>query len=333
MEELESLYKDANTTRGFKYHYLFVKAKADKPTLVFLHGFPDTSHGWHHQVDYFRTKGYGLVVPDMLGYGGTDKPADPAAFLHTAIAQDIVDLLDSEEVQKVYAVGHDWGCSTVSMLSINHSDRFLGFAFIAVPYSPPTKFSTLEAALSQQERGYGRPVIGYWTFFAKESAASEIEGHMDSLLDVLYPSDPDTWKVLMNIPGKLEPFVLEGKRLTSANYLPEQRREQLKNLLAQGGMRGPLNWYKSTVQGIQNRVVDGLKPAGLIIRRPAFFALAKYDYVAIEAYAEVAMEQYIPRELLTQKSYNTAHWVHLQDPERFNADLELWIETTARAPV
>jgi len=43
---------------------------------------------------------------------------------------------------------------------------------------------------------------------------------MDSLLDVLYPKDPSIWKTLMNIPGKLEPFVVEGKSLPSADYLP-----------------------------------------------------------------------------------------------------------------
>ncbi|KAG1715619.1 hypothetical protein ID866_1543 [Astraeus odoratus] len=323
---MEELYKDVNTTRGFKYHYLFIKAKVDKPTLVFLHGFPDTLHGWHHQVDYFRTKGYGLVVPDMLGYGGTDKPVDPAAFLYTAIAQDIVDILDAEEVQNV-------GSVAVSMLSINHSDRFLGFVFMAVPYSPPRKYSTLEMVLKEQERVYGHPVTGYWTFFTNENAAVEIEGHMDSFLDVLYPLDPDIWKVLINIPGKLEPFVVEGKRLANADYLPEPRREQLKKLLAQGGMESPLNWYKSMVQGIQNHTIDGLKPEDLIIKRPTFFALAKYDYVAIESYAKTAMQQYTPAELLTQKSYGTGHWVHLEDPERFNTDLEFWIETTTRASV
>ena len=102
------LYKITTTTRGFTYNYLCVKPRHDKPTLLFMHGFPDTSHGWYHQIDHFRSKGYGLIVPDMLGYGGTEKPADPAAFLHTAIAQDIIDILDEEGVSKAYAIAHDW---------------------------------------------------------------------------------------------------------------------------------------------------------------------------------------------------------------------------------
>lgn len=73
-----------------------------------MHGFPDTSHGWYHQIDYFRSKGYGLIVPDMLGYGGTEKPTDPAAFLLTAIAQDVINILDAEGNLKAYAIAHDW---------------------------------------------------------------------------------------------------------------------------------------------------------------------------------------------------------------------------------
>ncbi|KAI6040233.1 Alpha/Beta hydrolase protein [Pisolithus marmoratus] len=327
---MQDLYKKLKTARGYTYNYLSVKGQAKRPTLLFMHGFPDTSHGWYHQINHFRTKGYGLVVPDMLGYGGTDKPTDPAAFAHTAIAQDIVDILNAEAVYSVYAISHDWGSSIASILSIRHSERFLGFAFIAVPYSVPSKFPPLELALKEQEKVYGQPVIGYWTFLTKENAAIEIEKNMESLLDVLYPADPEIWKTLMNIPGNLESFVVEGRRLANADYLPEIHREQLKNLLGQGGMTSPLNWYKCMVQGVNDDTIDGLEPEDLSIRRPTLMALARFDYVAIESYVETMMHQHTPPELLTERGYDTGHWIHLEDPLRFNSDLEQWIEMVAK---
>ena len=102
------MYKIITTARGFTYNYLSVTPRDNQPTLLFMHGFPDTSHGWYHQIDYFRSKGYGLIVPDMLGYGGTEKPTDPAAFLLTAIAQDVINILDAEGNLKAYAIAHDW---------------------------------------------------------------------------------------------------------------------------------------------------------------------------------------------------------------------------------
>ncbi|KAL4073826.1 Alpha/Beta hydrolase protein [Scleroderma citrinum] len=321
------MYKNIRTTRGYTYHYLSVKPQADKPTLLFMHGFPDTSHGWNRQIDYFRSRGYGLIVPDMLGFGGTDKPTDPAAFLCTAVAQDMIDILDAEEVPKVYAVGHDWGSTISTILSIKHSDRFIGFAYITVPYSPPEKLPPLDEILRSQMDMFGHPIVGYWTFFTKEDAASKMEEHLDSLLDVVYAADPEIWKTLINIPGELEPFVVEGRRLPSANYFPTGSREQLKDSLAQGGLTSPLNWYKSVVQGVNDAIIDGLKPEDLMIKKPTFFALAKLDYVAIEPYARGCMEKHTPAHLLTMIPYNTGHWVHMEEPSKFNADLEKWMET------
>lgn len=103
-----ALYKNFTVSRGFKYTYYASPAKAGKPTLLFCHGFPSTARDWRCFVPFFQTRGYGLIVPDMLGYGGTDKPTDPAAYLSRAMSRDLVDLLDAEGVDTAIAIGHDW---------------------------------------------------------------------------------------------------------------------------------------------------------------------------------------------------------------------------------
>jgi pimeloyl-ACP methyl ester carboxylesterase len=108
MESLLSSFKQFKVTRGFNYHYYFSPATSGKPTLLLIHGFPSLAIDWHNQITFFKAKGYGLVVPDMLGYGGTDKPEEYTEYLHTLLAQDLVDILDHEEVTDAIAVGHDW---------------------------------------------------------------------------------------------------------------------------------------------------------------------------------------------------------------------------------
>jgi soluble epoxide hydrolase/lipid-phosphate phosphatase len=103
-----SLYKNYTTTRGIKYRYFFSHAQESKLTLLFAHGFPSTSYDWHKQVAYFQPLGYGLVVPDMLGYGGTDKPLDKKEYLHSLMTKDVTEILDAEGLDKVVAIGHDW---------------------------------------------------------------------------------------------------------------------------------------------------------------------------------------------------------------------------------
>lgn len=101
-------YKVFTTSREVKYSYFFSSAKSPKPTLLFLHGFPSTARDWRHIVPYFKERGYGIVAPDMLGYGGTDKPVDPAAYLPSLISKDIVEILDVEQLDRVIGIGHDW---------------------------------------------------------------------------------------------------------------------------------------------------------------------------------------------------------------------------------
>ncbi len=101
-------YKDVKVKRGLIYHYYYSPAAPGKPTLFFIHGFPSTSFDWHRQVAHFEPKGYGLIVPDTLGYGGTSKPQDPAAFRWKLQAQDLIDVLDAENPDTVIGIGHDW---------------------------------------------------------------------------------------------------------------------------------------------------------------------------------------------------------------------------------
>ena len=103
-----SLYKITTTSRGLKYHYYFSPAQPSKPTLLFCHGFPSTSRDWRHIAPYFKSRGYGVLVVDMLGYGETAKPTDPAAYVLSLISKDLVDILDGEKLDKVVAIGHDW---------------------------------------------------------------------------------------------------------------------------------------------------------------------------------------------------------------------------------
>ena len=105
----QSSYKDRKTSRGLNYHYYFVSPEAPtKPYLLFLHGFPSSSREWKALVDYFQPQGYGIIAPDLLGYGGTDKPTDANAFRMKFMVGDIIDIVDAEKAEHVIVISHDW---------------------------------------------------------------------------------------------------------------------------------------------------------------------------------------------------------------------------------
>lgn len=103
-----ALYKTLRTSRGFDYSYFHLAAEdSTLPPLLFLHGFPATSDIWKEQVTYFGERhGFRLVIPDLLGFGGSSKPTNAEAYKPTLICQDIIDILNAEAIQVAVVVGH-----------------------------------------------------------------------------------------------------------------------------------------------------------------------------------------------------------------------------------
>ena len=107
----ESKYKDLTTSRNLKYHYFVqepVSSPTTLPTLLFLHGFPIHSGDWYHQATYFSQLRYRVIVPDLLGYAGTDKPTDAKLYGMKGMTTDVKEILDAEGVEKAVVIGHDW---------------------------------------------------------------------------------------------------------------------------------------------------------------------------------------------------------------------------------
>ncbi len=103
-----SLSKNFKTSRGFNYHYYHAPPKDGKVTLFFAHGFPSHANSWHKQASFFRNLGYGILVPDLLGFGETDKPLDTESYRFKYMVVDITEIFDHEKIGKVIGIGHDW---------------------------------------------------------------------------------------------------------------------------------------------------------------------------------------------------------------------------------
>lgn len=61
--------------------------------------------GWKHQIWHWVGAGYRVVVPDMLGYGETDKPDDPQEYSLKKISEDLKSILDVIRVDAAVSPG------------------------------------------------------------------------------------------------------------------------------------------------------------------------------------------------------------------------------------
>lgn len=100
--------KSLSVQDGINYSYILEKAKEAKPTFLLLHGFPSAAHDWRKQIKDLTTAGYGVLAPDLLGYGETAHPTEVEAYAMSKMSAHIAKILEHESLEHVIGVGHDW---------------------------------------------------------------------------------------------------------------------------------------------------------------------------------------------------------------------------------
>ena len=88
---------------------VYESGESDAPTIVAIHGFPDSHAVWDGVVD--RLAGdYRVVTYDVRGAGESDKPGARSAYRAGQLVDDFVAVLDAVSPDTpVHLLAHDWG--------------------------------------------------------------------------------------------------------------------------------------------------------------------------------------------------------------------------------
>jgi pimeloyl-ACP methyl ester carboxylesterase len=106
---------------GARLYYYAAGTRGAGVPVVFLHGFPTSSHLWGSVVP-LMPPGHRLVVLDLLGYGRSDRPgAHPVDI--AAHADRTVALLDELRIGRACFVGHGVGGGIAQALAMHHAPR------------------------------------------------------------------------------------------------------------------------------------------------------------------------------------------------------------------
>lgn len=120
--------------RGFQTHridtgpttlHVRTRLRPGRPTLLLLHGYPQTHLMWHRLVPLLG-EDVGLVLPDLRGYGESGQPASEPDFANQskrAMAADLVAVLDHLGLDQVAVVSHDRGARVAHRLARDHASR------------------------------------------------------------------------------------------------------------------------------------------------------------------------------------------------------------------
>lgn len=153
------------------------------PPLLLLHGYRQTRMTWHAIVPRLKEH-FTLVVPDLRGYGRSDKPAGDAAHLNYSkrvMALDQLRTMKFLGFDRFNVAGHDRGGRVAYRLALDHPDAIERIAVIdIVPTS--TVFSAGAATLMS---------LFHWSFLSQPFPVPEkiLEGRTDEFLLGLF----DRW--------------------------------------------------------------------------------------------------------------------------------------------
>jgi pimeloyl-ACP methyl ester carboxylesterase len=95
------------------------------PAVILLHGWPYDIHSFVDVTPFLTAKGYRVIVPYLRGYGTTRflssetlRNGQPSA-----IASDIIALMDALKIQKAILAGFDWGARTADIIAALWPER------------------------------------------------------------------------------------------------------------------------------------------------------------------------------------------------------------------
>ena len=100
----------------------------DSPaTVLCLHGNPTWGYLYRHMLPEFTAAGLRVVVPDLIGFGRSDKPVDEAWHRFDTHRQSLLNFIDTLDLRNVMLVCQDWG----------------GIFGLTLPMAMPTRFTRL----------------------------------------------------------------------------------------------------------------------------------------------------------------------------------------------
>lgn len=117
----EGAYVQAGPIR---MHYLEF-GKKDGPAVVFLHGSGPGNSAWANfqfNAQAFADAGYRVLLPDMIGFGYTDKPLDLGDYTLDLFCDTLMAGLKEMGVSSCSFVGNSLGGGVAIQIALNHPD-------------------------------------------------------------------------------------------------------------------------------------------------------------------------------------------------------------------
>ena len=178
-----------------------VQDEGSGPPVLLLHGWPDSHRLWRHQVAALTAAGYRCVVPDLRGFGDSDRPAEVEAYALPFLAGDVLGVLDQLGIERAHVVGHDWGAALAWAIAalapdrVDHLVAAVGRTLLRVP---------------RRRLGAAREVVVH--------AAVPVRGHRRALAVRRRSRQPPEWSSHPDVDAVIADLQRPGALTASLNW-------------------------------------------------------------------------------------------------------------------
>jgi pimeloyl-ACP methyl ester carboxylesterase len=214
---------------GTRLHY-WLGGESDGPPVVLWHGFLATGYAWRDVAPRLAAAGCAVLVPDMRGYGDSDKPAGVDGYDAAAIADEmrgLVEQLSFGGGRPITLVAHDMGAPPALLWAALHPEEVATLFYLEEPVVLADVISKIIAFNPQaMERGS----LWWWILpFAPNVPERLIVGNERAFLTWFYDRDASTQRAIG----------------------PEVIDEYLRTFSGNEGVLGALGVYRATFTTMQ----------------------------------------------------------------------------------
>jgi pimeloyl-ACP methyl ester carboxylesterase len=255
-----------------------------------LHGFPESSYSWRHQMPLLARLGYLVWAPDLRGYGRSSRPQGIEAYALEELQEDIASLIEASGAKQVVLIGHDWGALIAWYYAM----------FGLPPISKLIIMNVPHPALAQRGLRTWRQLVKSWYIFFFQ-----------------LPKIPE-WALARNgceaIGRAFRDMAVDKSRF------PDEVLRVYQDAAAQpGALTAMVNYYRALLRSLRRNRLRGtprIDTPTLMIWGEADAALGKELTYGTGQYVSHLTLRYLP---------NVSHWVQQEAPETVNAMIEAWL--------
>jgi len=306
--------------------------------IIFLHGWPELSISWRHQLPVMAGLGFRAIAPDMRGYGRSRIHPNKEDYAVEHIEKDMLELLDALGAKKAIWVGHDWGTPIVWSLAQQHAGRCQGVAGLCVPYIPGgfTDKELLKLANRDiyPEDGFPAAQWDYWYFYRDqfETASGAFEKNVTNTVRALFragdPANVGQPAMLASIRANGGWFGPDGAGAPEfprdESVITEQDENAYAAALTRNGFKGPAGWY---VNSEANGAYAEKAKETWQLNMPVLFLHAAFDTVCETIDSKLAEPMRVHCCDLSEETVESGHWMAQEKPNAVNAALAKWLAT------